>query len=186
MNNFKLLVKYFDVRWTGDILPQSLIGRPKSLQAALKWLMSFCSSSSECVIIATSSVTSKGRSHNTHASLHFVCRRYQKWSHHKPQCLISRSFGGQPVFGGILEEPISAYRVKGLDEVTKWDVQWLSLFSTFFLVVIWWRISYQLWIFWHGKQMWPWINFALQTLGKSSRRRDQRVFLVMLRSEMPR
>ena len=176
MNNFKLLVKYFDVRWTDDILPQSLTGRPKSLQAALKRLMSFCSSSSECVIIATSLATSKGRSHNTHASLHFVCRRYQKWSHQKPQCLISRSFGRQPVFGGILEEPISAYPVKGLDEVPKWDVQWLSLFSTFFLVVIWWRISYQLWIFWHGKKMWPWINFALQTLGKSSSRRDQRVF----------
>ena len=114
MNNFKLLVKYFDVRWTGDILPQSLIGRPKSLQAALKRLMSFCSSSSECVIIATSSATSKGRSHNTHASLHFVCRRYQRWSHQKPQCLISRSFGRQPVFGGFLKSPSLLIRSKAL------------------------------------------------------------------------
>ena len=66
MNNFNLLVKYFDARWTGDILCHTcvffrLIVSLKYFQGELKRFMCCCTLSAECVVAAASSAQRKLR-----------------------------------------------------------------------------------------------------------------------------
>ena len=159
--------------------------------------MSFCSSSSVCLETAPSSAKRKSRKYcSLILVLAFNLARLKGlpldlvWrlilSVEGPKvCFYTEEFRGAASFRGNLEEPISAYQVKSLVEVTKWDVQWISMFSIFFLVVIWWRVSYQLWIVWHGKQ-----NVTLESLFASTWRSLKgtraKSFPAMLRSEMPR
>ena len=65
MQNFKLLVKSFDARWTGtcpiSCVFFTLIVSLKSFQEKLKRFMSCCSLSAECLITASSSAKRKFR-----------------------------------------------------------------------------------------------------------------------------